>query len=214
MGAASSKILGGSKSKSRSTSQLAIEAAPSADAAPDAATKAAPTAPAEAACFPPILIDPDVQAALPDGYVIRPLEAADFDKGYLQLLAELTEVGSIERDAFNERFAYFQKHNDTYCPLVIEDTNVGKVVGAGTVVIEHKFLHELGKVGHIEDIVVDANQRGKKLGLRVIAALVFISKQLGSYKTILNCSEGNIGFYEKCGFTKKEVEMVMYHNKS
>ncbi|KNE72395.1 hypothetical protein AMAG_16877 [Allomyces macrogynus ATCC 38327] len=213
MGAASSKILGGSsKSKSRSASQLAIEAAPT---VADAAAPAAPAeAPAVAACFPPSLIDPDVQAALPDGYVIRPLEAADFDKGYLQLLAELTEVGSIERDAFNARFAYFQQHNDTYCPLVIEDTNVGKVVGAGTVVIEHKFLHELGKVGHIEDIVVDANQRGKKLGLRVIAALVFISKQLGSYKTILNCSEGNIGFYEKCGFTKKEVEMVMYHSKS
>lgn len=58
--------------------------------------------------------------------------------------------------------------------------------------MEKKFLRGLGTVGHIEDIVVDKNQQGKKLGLRVIQALTGISEGLGAYKTILNCSDHNI----------------------
>ncbi|KAJ3361740.1 Glucosamine-phosphate N-acetyltransferase-like protein [Allomyces javanicus] len=163
--------------------------------------------------FSPDLIDPEVQAVLPSGYVMRPLARSDFDKGYFALLAQLTVVGDISKDAFEERFDYIKRHNDTYYPLVIEDQNVGKIVGAGTVVVERKFLRGLGLVGHIEDIVVDADQRGKKLGLRVIAALTHLSKATGCYKVILNCNDDNIAFYEKCGYTKKEVEMVLYHVK-
>jgi len=92
--------------------------------------------------------------------------------------------------------------------------------------MEKKFLRGLGTVGHIEDIAVDKNQQGKKLGLRIIQALTGISEGLGAYKTILNCSDHNIrestrsetdvlfvysfgtAFYEKCGFSKKENEMV------
>ncbi|EEB90792.1 hypothetical protein MPER_10956, partial [Moniliophthora perniciosa FA553] len=59
-------------------------------------------------------------------------------------------------------------------------------------------------------IAVDKSQQGKKLGLRVIQALVGISERLGCYKTILNCSDANIPFYEKCGFIKKENEMARY----
>tara|TARA_B100000768_G_C11038700_1_gene273264 strand:+ start:433 stop:573 length:141 start_codon:yes stop_codon:yes gene_type:complete len=32
----------------------------------------------------------------------------------------------------------------------------------------------------------------------------------GCYKSILNCSEKNIGFYEKCGYKFKEVSMAKY----
>lgn len=92
--------------------------------------------------------------------------------------------------------------------------------------MEKKFLRGLGTVGHIEDIAVDKTQQGKKLGLRIIHALTGISEALGAYKTILNCSDHNIrksirlrtevllihhlctAFYEKCGFVKKENEMV------
>jgi len=37
-------------------------------------------------------------------------------------------------------------------------------------------------VGHIEDIVVDKDQQGKKLGLRIIEALDYIAKEVGCYK--------------------------------
>lgn len=43
-------------------------------------------------------------------------------------------------------------------------------------------------MGHIEDIAVDADQQGKKLGLRIIEALKYIGAKMGCYKVILDCS--------------------------
>lgn len=68
-------------------------------------------------------------------------------------------------------------------------------------------------VGHIEDIAVSADQQGKKLGLRIIETLKAIGQQVGCYKVILDCSEKNVPFYEKCGFERKGVEMGWYVNK-
>lgn len=120
----------------------------------------------------------------------------------------------------------------TYYTLVLIDDASDRIVGVGCVFIERKFLRGLGSVGHIEDIAVDKSQQGKKLGQRIIQALTHISENNGCYKTILNCSDANIrtssltrssrgmsgadsfflvfytAFYEKCGYVKKENEMV------
>ena len=44
---------------------------------------------------------------------------------------------------------------------------------------------------------------------RLIAALVDHAKKIGCYKVILDCSEENVAFYQKGGFERKEVQMVM-----
>ena len=31
---------------------------------------------------------------------------------------------------------------------------------------------------------------------------------MGCYKVILDCAEANVVFYEKCGLTRKEIQMV------
>ena len=46
-------------------------------------------------------------------------------------------------------------------------------------------IHNLGLVGHIEDIVVNKDQQGKKLGLRIIEALDYIAERIGCYKVCL-----------------------------
>jgi len=74
-----------------------------------------------------------------------------------------------------------------------------------------RSIHQLGLTGHIEDIAVAKDQQGKKLGLRIIQALDFIAKEVGCYKTILDCSETNEGFYVKCGFRRAGLEMAHYH---
>jgi glucosamine-phosphate N-acetyltransferase len=74
-------------------------------------------------------------------------------------------------------------------------------------------IHNLGLVGHIEDIAVAKDQQGKKLGLRLIQALDFIAEKVGAYKTILDCSEANEGFYIKCGFKRAGLEMAHYYKK-
>ena len=47
--------------------------------------------------------------------------------------------------------------NDTYYVLVICDSQ-NVIVGTGAVIVERKFIHNLGLVGHIEDIAVAKDQ--------------------------------------------------------
>jgi glucosamine-phosphate N-acetyltransferase len=107
-----------------------------------------------------------------------------------------------------EQFNFMKARNDMYFTIVIENTAKKEIVAAGTVLIERKFIHGVSKVGHIEDIVVNKNYRGQNLGKWIIEQLKDIGKAVGCYKIILDCSEKNIPFYEKCGFKHKEYEMV------
>jgi len=103
--------------------------------------------------------------------------------------------------------------NETYYVLVVCDTS-NTVVGTGAVIVERKFIHNMGLVGHIEDIAVAQNQQGKKLGLRIIQALDYVAEQVGCYKSILDCSEFNEGFYVKCGFKRAGLEMAHYYEST
>ncbi|MCJ1436614.1 Glucosamine-phosphate N-acetyltransferase-like protein [Xylographa pallens] len=98
----------------------------------------------------------------------------------------------------------------TYFVLVVCEEG-GRVVGTGGVVVERKFIHNLGMVGHIEDIAVATDQQGKRLGLRIIQALDWLAERVGCYKTILDCSEANEGFYVKCGYKRAGLEMAHYY---
>jgi N-acetylglutamate synthase-like GNAT family acetyltransferase len=89
----------------------------------------------------------------------------------------------------------------------------GQVCAVGSLIVERKFIRNCGLVGHLEDIAVAGEKQGKKLGLRMIQVLDHIAEQAGCYKSILDCSESNKGFYEKCGFKLAGVEMAHYYNK-
>lgn len=122
----------------------------------------------------------------------------------------LTTVGEPTLAEFNARYDFIYSRNDTYYILVICD-GTGTVVGTGAVIVERKFIHNMGLVGHIEDIAVAKNQQGKKLGLRIIQALDAVAEKVGCYKSILDCSEANEGFYVKCGFKRAGLEMAHYY---
>ncbi|KAI8973229.1 acyl-CoA N-acyltransferase [Mycotypha africana] len=155
-------------------------------------------------------LSPEVQANLHEGYRLYPLRSMDYDRGYLDVLSVLTEVGQHTRESWNSQFQFMKKHNDTYFTITITDEKTNRIAATGTILIEHKFVHFNGCVGHIEDIAVDASHQGKKLGLRVIEALKYIGQVNGCYKVILDCNVNNIPFYEKCGFTPKESQMAWY----
>jgi GNAT superfamily N-acetyltransferase len=73
------------------------------------------------------------------------------------------------------------RRNDEYFLLCITDSS-SRIVGTGALIVERKFIHQLGLVGHIEDIAVAKDQQGKKLGLRIIQALDFVAEKVGCYK--------------------------------
>ena len=68
---------------------------------------------------------------------------------------------------------------------------------------EKKFIRNAGVAGHIEDIVVMSSHRGQKLGLRIINCLTALAWPNNCYKVILDCSDNNVKFYEKCGYERK-----------
>lgn len=85
-----------------------------------------------------------------------------------------------------------------------------KVVGTITLFYEQKLIHNMGKVGHIEDVVVDKSFRGKQLGKDLIAYATRVAMESGCYKVILDCGEHNVGFYQKCGYNVKGSQMSLY----
>ena len=139
----------------------------------------------DAPLFSSQLISPEVLAALPPGYTIRPLRRSDFQHGYLDVLRVLTTVGEVSDEQWNERYDWISSRNDEYYLLVVCD-EAERIVGTGSLIVERKFIHSLGLVGHIEDIAVEKGQQGKKLGLRIIQALDFVASNVGCYKVYLS----------------------------
>lgn len=139
-----------------------------------------------------------------DGLVMRPLNTEDYKKGYLDLLSQLTEVGEISQDKFLERFAEMKACKNNYFIVVIEDTKKTKVIASGTLAVEHKFIHRNASRGRVEDIVVDKEYRKRQLGKLLVETLTLLSKEIGCYKTSLECTENLIQFYSQFGFNREE----------
>lgn len=142
-------------------------------------------------------------------YIIRKLEYEDYNRGFLELLEQLTTVNamSINKIDFNLQVKELNK-NPGHLIIVMIDKN--QIIATGCIFIERKFIHTMGKVGHIEDVVVHKNYRNKGLGKEIINTLVEFARRIECYKVILDCSEENISFYENCGFEKKGIEMSKY----
>jgi len=156
--------------------------------------------------------------------LFRKLEINDYNLGYLQLLEQLTSVGDISYDEWTNRYKEIQ-NNPCIQIWVMVDTvkcqntfgtaepalhGTNTIIATGTIIVEPKFIHNNGKVGHIEDIVVDRDKNGLGIGKKIIDDLVNIARNNGCYKVILNCSETSVGFYEKVGFKIKERQMAFY----
>lgn len=125
---------------------------------------------------------------------------------YISTLLVLTTVGEVLADQFGQMIEFWNSNSHSYCPRVVVDEN-DTVVATGTLLIEHKVIHECGKVGHIEDIAVAKSHQGRKLGDFLIKSLTLLAKEHNCYKVILDCAPGNVGFYEKCGYSVAGTEM-------
>ncbi|XP_014213326.1 probable glucosamine 6-phosphate N-acetyltransferase [Copidosoma floridanum] len=137
-----------------------------------------------------------------DGLIFRPLNSKDYDKGFLQLLGQLTNVGNVTRDQFLNRF-YGMKCSGGYYVIIVEDLKCKKVIGSATLVIEQKFIHNCGLRGHLEDVVVNKEYRGKQLGKLVVMAVKHLARSLQCYKLTLECRDRLIPFYESLGFNRE-----------
>lgn len=148
---------------------------------------------------------------LPEFFSMRQLQREDRERGFLPLLQQLTMVEPVTDEMWSGAFDKISESSD-YHVLVIVDTRIDQLVATGTVFFEHKFIRSCGLVGHIEDVVVHDSCRGMRMGQMLVTALMAESEGRGCYKTILDCSNDNVRFYEKSGMELKGAQMAKYHH--
>jgi glucosamine-phosphate N-acetyltransferase len=146
---------------------------------------------------------------LSNNMIVRKIEKHDYYKQYCELLQQLTTSNSaaISKTTYDH---FIDNLNDNHIIYVIEDIPANIIIGTITLLIEHKIIHNMGKVAHIEDVVVHSQYRGQQLGKLLIDTAITIANDLNCYKIILDCSDNNIGFYKKCGFNYKCNQMSFY----
>ena len=140
--------------------------------------------------------------------IIRKLRKEDLQNGFLTTLDSLKQASDIETKKAEE---IFEKINSTPDYTIAVAELEGKIVGATTLLIEQKFIHNGGLVGHIEDVVVDKNHQGQKIGEKIMKFLLDIANERGCYKTILDCTDDVKLFYEKLGFKQVASELRFDH---
>lgn len=140
---------------------------------------------------------------------IRELKLNDYELNYFELLSQLSQVTKPSKKDFE---TYFNKiiSNNNHKIFVIEENGV--IVANVTIILEQKFIRGCKCICHIEDVVVDKDCRGKGIASTLLDFVKGYAQQNNCYKIILNCSQDYKRFYEKNGFTEKNIQMEMRFN--
>ncbi len=120
------------------------------------------------------------------GFLCRPVDAGDFDRGFVPLLAQLTTVGDLSREAWLARLQMLRAHAGAYLVAFV-DEDKDALVALGTLLIEQKLIHSAGLAGHIEDIVVDCGTRSSGIGRAMIDKLRDIASAAGCASLLCVC---------------------------
>lgn len=160
----------------------------------------------------------NAKTIIPNGFSIRRIQLSDFEDVKI-VLAGLTAVGPITLSTYENILNYWDSlklmtipGEYVYNTYVVIDKNTNSVAAIGTIFVEQKIIHDGGLVGHIEDIAVNSDYRGQKLGKLIIDYLSEQGEKLGCYKVILDCDVKNVGFYEKCNYNQAGIEMQTRFN--
>ena len=135
--------------------------------------------------------------------IFRNIEKKDLD----QVFVLLNQLKQIDIDTIDKDKAWSDFINNTGSNSVVGLYN-DKIVAYGSVVVENKVRGEVA--GHIEDIVVDSEVRGKMIGVSLIKELIKVAKNKGCYRITLFCKETLVNFYGRNGFEVNNVVMKKY----
>lgn len=140
--------------------------------------------------------------------IVRKIVESDLDNGFLESLDSLRQASDIDRKKAKKILEQINKNPD-HAIFVAEYK--GRIIGSTTLLIEQKFIHDGGKVGHIEDVVVSKEFQSKGIGVIIMKAVLDYAKSQGCYKTILDCDDNVKLFYEKLGFVRHSNGMRYDH---
>jgi len=143
---------------------------------------------------------------------VREMSEADLKKGFFETLGNLAEIGMIKNDQETAKRILQQVMSSPFYKIFVAAKTDGEIIGSNTLLIEQKFIHNGGKVGHIEDVVTKSGYEGMGVGRALVAKALAFAAEMKCYKVILDCSEENVQFYRKMGF--KEHGLSMRHDLS
>ena len=135
--------------------------------------------------------------------IFRNIERKDLDQVFLLL----NQLKNMDTSIVDKDKAWSDFVNNTSSNSVIGIYN-DKIVAYGSVVVENKVRGEVA--GHIEDIVVDSEVRGKMIGVSLIKELIKVAENKGCYRITLFCKETLVNFYARNGFEVNNVVMKKY----
>ena len=141
--------------------------------------------------------------------IIREIEEDDLEKGFLETLDFLRNASNLDKNKAKEILKKIKQNTNHIIYVAIDNK---KIVGSTTLLIEQKFIHNGGLVGHIEDVVVRKDYEGKGIGIKLVTSMLERAKEKNCYKTILDCKDDVKQFYERIGFKRESNGMRYDHN--
>lgn len=139
--------------------------------------------------------------------IIRPISETFLVKGFRETFENLRSLGNMSTDDLVAILKKICKNPNHFIFVALEDHNV--VVGSITLIVEQKFIHDGGLVGHIEDVVVRRGFERRGIDRQLVAEAVDCARTSGCYKVIFDCDRSHVALYEKYGFREHEIEMRM-----
>ena len=139
---------------------------------------------------------------------VRHLREVDLHNGFLETLDALRPASDLAPERAAEVFRRLERNPD--CVVAVAEVE-GRIAGAATLLIEHKFINQGGVAGHIEDVAVAAGQQGRGIGSALIRYLLARAEAAGCYKTTLDCADGVMPFYRRLGFRRRTNGMDFRH---
>ena len=136
-------------------------------------------------------------------YIIRKLTINDYEK-YLYLINQFRAT-TFTKETFKNILCKIENNSTIW---VVDYNN--ELIGTTTIIYEYKFIRNIVKLAHIEDVCVDEKYRNKGIGNLLINYVVNEAMNENCYKIILDCDEKLENFYKKSGLEKHGIQMAKY----
>jgi len=85
-----------------------------------------------------------------------------------------------------------------------------EIIGAITLIIEQKIIHDGKCMGHIEDYVIKEEHRKTEVSTMLLNYVKILCEQNNCYKIILDCNPLLEDYYNKKGYKNKGIYMAYY----
>ncbi|NAL77927.1 GNAT family N-acetyltransferase [Nitrososphaera sp. AFS] len=147
-------------------------------------------------------------------YMIREIEENDIEAGrLLEVLENLAPVGGLTMPAAKMILKEIRSNplHKIFVAVTQEGRERGLVIGTTTLLVEPKFIFGGGRVGHVEDVAVRAGYQRKGIGFKLVNYATEQAVAMRCVRTVLDCSDENVPFYKKIGYSYHGNTMKIEH---